>query len=153
MYGYKRISLGKNADGKKVTKDEHRIIMENYLGRKLDRNEVVHHVNENKKDNRIENLEVMTLSNHSRKHRIGKKMSMETKNKLKEINLHKPKYSCRRKTKEDIINIVNKYKELRNYREVDRYFNFSNKTTRDIIVGEIYHDYQPMIKKMLNNEI
>lgn len=37
---------------------EHRIIMENKLGRLLTRKEVVHHLNEIKKDNRPENLEL-----------------------------------------------------------------------------------------------
>lgn len=39
---------------------QHRIIMENLLGRKLTRAEKVHHINGNRKDNRIENLEVYT---------------------------------------------------------------------------------------------
>ena len=42
----------------------HRFIMENYLGRKLTYNEVVHHKNHDKLDNRIENLEVVTRSHH-----------------------------------------------------------------------------------------
>lgn len=38
---------------------EHRIVMENYLGRILDTNEVVHHIDGNKKNNSIENFQEM----------------------------------------------------------------------------------------------
>lgn len=43
---------------------EHRVVVENILNRLLADNEVVHHINENKKDNRPENLEVMTTHSH-----------------------------------------------------------------------------------------
>ena len=69
MNKYKKIKL---KDG--TTKDEHRLIMENHLGRKLKRNEVVHHLNGIKDDNRLKNLELTTLSKHARNHRLGKKM-------------------------------------------------------------------------------
>lgn len=44
----------------------HRRIMENHLGRKLTSNEVVHHINGDKLDNRLENLVVVTRSEHQR---------------------------------------------------------------------------------------
>lgn len=47
---------------------EHRIVMENALGRLLMDNEVVHHRDENKKNNHPDNLEVMTITEHGKHH-------------------------------------------------------------------------------------
>lgn len=149
MNKYKKLSFVDKENNKRYFQDEHRYIMENILGRKLKRNEVVHHKNGDKSDNRLENLEVMTLSEHGKFHSIGRKMSEESKKKLSEIGYHRPNLSCRRKSKEDIIEIAKKYKEFGSYREVDRYFNFANRTTRDIIVGKIYYEYQPLVQKIL----
>lgn len=47
---------------------EHRVVIENNIGRLLTALEVVHHLNGNKKDNRVENLEVLDCAEHSRLH-------------------------------------------------------------------------------------
>ena len=47
---------------------EHRLLGSFLMGRELDSDEVVHHVNEKKYDNRLENLRVMTRAEHSAHH-------------------------------------------------------------------------------------
>ena len=64
--GYKQIRI----KGKRIK--YHRWIMEQHLGRKLTPDEVVHHINENIRDNRIENLKVMNNKEHTSFHHGGK---------------------------------------------------------------------------------
>ncbi len=62
-YRYKTIKV----DGRSMLL--HRYVMEQHLGRKLVRGEQVHHVNGDRFDNRIENLQVMSAQEHMHHHK------------------------------------------------------------------------------------
>lgn len=72
--GYKRVWF---ADGS--GEPEHRFIVEQMLGRKLEKDEVIHHIDGNRANNDISNLAIMTRGEHSALHR---KMDIEAGKKL-----------------------------------------------------------------------
>lgn len=90
----------------------------------------------------------MSLSEHTKIHSIERTISKETKLKISN-SLKGKKSPMRNKSEQDIINIAKKYKEFQNYRKVDRFFNYANGTTGEIIRGEKYKEYQNLIKQIL----
>lgn len=70
---------GMKVSGQRI--DVHRHIMEVFLGRKLTRNEIVHHKDGNPLNNDISNLELLSRSEHSRYHMTGRTISDNTRKK------------------------------------------------------------------------
>lgn len=121
-----------------VKKDEHRHIVEQHIGRKLTRQEVVHHINGDKSDNRIENLAVMSLSEHSTMHQTGKTHSNETKNKIRKTLKGKPNYSCRKLSEETVSQMLEMKNQGFSNRKLSEIFGINRQSVNDIINGKIY---------------
>lgn len=66
--GYVRLYKPDHLDNQRGYIYEHRYIMELKIGRRLTKQDVIHHKNKNKRDNRPENLQLHTPSTHSIHH-------------------------------------------------------------------------------------
>lgn len=79
MDGYKRVKVGGHA------KNAHRAFVERLVGRKLDRDEVIHHIDCDKRNNDVSNLIIMSRSDHAKLHATGNVPKEETIEKLRMI--------------------------------------------------------------------
>ncbi|MBQ3373940.1 MAG: HNH endonuclease [Oscillospiraceae bacterium] len=123
-----------------VRKPAHVVLMEEYLGRPLRGNEVVHHINGEKDDNRLANLQVMDRAEHSRLHASGITPNADT---LKKLSLsHKGKPSANRKlTREQVQRIAELLKAGVSARKIAEEYSVSGPSIVSIRDGKSYRDF------------
>jgi hypothetical protein len=130
---YKKISV----NGRKI--DEHRYIMEQHLGRRLESWEVVHHKDGDKFNNDLSNLELMTREEHSREHMLGNVISYDVKKKLSESN--KGKHYHNRKLSDEQVRYIRLLSEDgMSGRAIARKLNLDRNTVHSILRSETYKD-------------
>ena len=90
-YGYVRVHMPGHPAAVQGNVLQHRVVMEAYLGRYLTRSEDVHHINGNRADNRIENLELISHGQHSRITNTGRKIIVSETQRKKQSQAMKGK--------------------------------------------------------------
>lgn len=119
---------------------EHRLIMEEHLGRKLSADEVVHHINGDKKDNRIDNLQVMTWSEHSRLEGEKQNSSPGKSKKLRDSQIGKSNYASRKFTDEQMLEIAERLAEGAELKPMADELGVSDTVLRLFLRGETYRN-------------
>lgn len=131
--GYLSVSLCKN--GKKKNFYIHRLVASVYLNNKMPIKETVNHIDGNKENNRVSNLEIISQSeNNKHAYRIG----LKEKRNLKGENNGNSKL-----TEKDILFIRNHYKPRdRDWsgRKLAEMFNVTPATISDIIKGKLWKE-------------
>ena len=84
--GY-RILYGEQTKGHRRTNNqcvaEHILIMEKYIGRRIQKGEHVHHINGDRQDNRLGNLQLLSSSEHAKVHNIFGSLDHSYQSKMK----------------------------------------------------------------------
>jgi hypothetical protein len=89
-------------NGKPRQMREHRYVMEQHLGRKLEPWELVHHKDGDTLNNDITNLEVMKFGAHAQEHSIGSRKSYESKKTIEAFALMRGELTRAREINADL---------------------------------------------------
>jgi DNA-binding CsgD family transcriptional regulator len=130
-YPYKRIRISKHK-----TKDRHRLVMEEKLGRELLSSELVHHRNENKDDDDVDNLELTTRSEHARLHMTGKVLHECIKEKMSLAHKGKPVYSTAKLTSKQIMEIALLWSKGYSMRRIAKKYRVAHSTISAALSGK-----------------
>lgn len=134
--GYLRVNLCKN--GKEKIKSIHILVYETFNNYKLKDNECVHHEDENKENNDLNNFKLMTKSEHSSFH----KPSEKTKELIREKNKgeNHPRSILRESDVTQIKRLL--YKGIITQKEIGKLFGVNQRTISNIKCRKNWKDKQ-----------
>ena len=84
--GYVRVYIGPKSSDKRIYQfhndycgsiREHTLVMEKHIGRPMEKGEVCHHIDGNKTNNKLSNLQIMTVTEHNACHAANDKLVMD----------------------------------------------------------------------------
>lgn len=118
---------------------EHIFIMESFLGRKLVLPECVHHIDGDKSNNSLENLELMLFSEHTKLHHTNSKRDEKTRANISASKRGKP--SAKRYFSDaQALDIRKKHIEGMSYLSISNIHNCSKATIAQLIQNKTYKE-------------
>ena len=99
--GYRWLYVTEN--GKRRARREHRVVVEQSIGRRLEPWEVVHHKDGNPSNNAIDNLEVVEFGAHTAEHHAGSRKSYEARRSMEAFALLREELKAERALKADLL--------------------------------------------------
>ena len=100
----------------------HRLIMSFQEGRRLHSNEHVHHINHNKLDSRISNLEIIGASEHLSSHNKGKRLTQSHRDKIKISNKNRKGIKMKKKVDIPLSQLQEQIRQGYSINKIARYF-------------------------------
>ena len=128
----------RTVNGKRVP--EHRAVVEELLGITLQNDQVVHHINGDKTDNRPENLQILDWKEHSRLHASTMPQTPEKQRKVSAARKGKSNPDARALTDEQVEVIVRALHEGATVTRLAKENGVSDHVIRNIRDGKTYQD-------------
>lgn len=114
----------------------HRLLVCFKLGYMLPTNLYVHHIDENKLNASIDNLEIIEMSKHQSMHNANKKLSIEHRSLISEANKKRKGTSIKKRTDIPITEVFSMFREGKNVTEISKKFDCGWSTIKSILTNE-----------------